>query len=305
MIVDQPLILSATDAQFLGKFPNGSDEWHEVRSKGIGGSEVGTIAGLNKWESAYTLWAKKSGLIPDRIEQSEAMEAGSKLEKFIFSEWFAPNHPDWQIWGDVGTYADGFSHANPDGVFFDGEAFGIWECKTARFEDDWTVLKRGELGTGEMIPRHYYSQVQWYLRVMGFDRAIVSVLFGGQKYREYLVLADQTWQDADLLLAERFWECVQSGEAPAWDGSKSTYETVREQNPDIVEGSVELPADLAHNYQLALYNSRQIDEELTRLKSEILAFMGSAKSATIGGEVRLVRQAGRNGAAPFLVNKEK
>lgn len=292
-----------TEATFLGNFENGSEAWHEVRKQGIGGSEVGTIAGLNKWESAYTLWAKKCDLIPDRIEQSEAMEAGSKLERFILTEYFAEAHPSWKIYADVGTYAVEWQHANPDAVFDDGHGLGVWECKTARFEDDWTVPARGVIGTGEMIPRNYYSQVQWYLRVMGYSKAILSVLFGGQKYREYYIEADDTWQVADWSLAYDFWNCVQTGTAPDWDGSKSTYETVREQHPDIIDGSVELPAELGQAYLLALYNSRQIEAEVNKLKSEILAFMGNTKAATINGEVRLVRQAGRNGAAPYLVNK--
>ncbi len=34
-------------------------EWLEDRKKGIGGSDVGTILGLNKWKSPYQLWLEK------------------------------------------------------------------------------------------------------------------------------------------------------------------------------------------------------------------------------------------------------
>ena len=50
-------------AQHLGTFESNSPEWHALRSQGVGGSLVGTIAGLNKWESAYTAWAKYTGKI--------------------------------------------------------------------------------------------------------------------------------------------------------------------------------------------------------------------------------------------------
>jgi putative phage-type endonuclease len=294
-----------THAEFIGNHANGSAEWHELRKQGIGGSEIGTICGLNKWESAYTLWAKKSGLIPDQVEQSEAMEAGTLLEKFILTEYFERLNPDLTIWGDVGTWKLDWSHANPDAIYQTADgSFGVWECKTARFEDDWVLPKRGERGTGEHIPRSYYAQVQWYLRVMGFGEAIVSVLFGGQKYREYLVVADKFAQETDLELATLFWIGLNNGEAPAWDGSTSTYETVRAENPDIVDDVVDIPNQLGNDYLIALNNSKQVEETLNTLKSHILSLMGSVKAGRINGEVRVVRQAGRNGGSPFLVNKE-
>lgn len=290
-------------AEWLGNLPSGSAQWHELRKTGLGGSEIGTIAGLNKWESAYTLWAKKTGLIEESFETSEAMEAGTLLESFILEKYFDRLN-DVQVYGSPGTYALGWQHANPDGLFFENGELCLWECKTARFEDDWNVYPRGQRGGNDDIPRHYLSQVQWYLRVLGLKRAIVSVLFGGQKYREYEIFADQFLQDQDLSIATHFWNLVLQGEAPDWDGSTSTYETVRAITPGIDPSqSVELPSQLWQDYSLAVYNSKQVESELLKQKSAVAAFMGDAKSATVAGEVVVVRQAGRNGGSAFLVNK--
>lgn len=295
-----------TQAVFLGKHENGSQEWHAVRSTGIGGSEVGTIAGLNKWESAYTLWAKKSGLISSEIPQSEAMEAGSRLETFILN-WFAELNPEILIDPVVGTFAGpmGWDHANPDAVYVNenGE-FGIIEVKTARFEDDWVVPPKGVNGDATGIPRHYLSQVQWYLRIMGYQHAYLVVLFGGQKLRQYFIPADPYLQQVDLELATQFWNCLESGEKPDWDGSTSTYETVRAMHPDIDDEVVDLPDELGRNYLQALFDAKQAELVMQGYKSQVLDFMGRAKAARIDGVVRCTRQAGRNGAAPFLVNKE-
>ena len=51
----------------LGVYDSGSAEWNELRSKGIGGSEIGTIMCFNPWESAFALWAKRTGQIPDPL----------------------------------------------------------------------------------------------------------------------------------------------------------------------------------------------------------------------------------------------
>ena len=298
-------IQKVTSAYWLGDLVNGSPEWHDARANGIGGSEVGTIAGLNKWESAFTLWAKKCGLIPAEIVQSEAMEAGSRLESFVL-DWFAELHPKLDIDPNVGTYMGerGWDHANPDAVYREGKTWGIIEVKTARFEDDWVVPAKDVPGDVTGVPKHYATQVQWYLRIMGFKQAKVVVLFGGQKLRWYDIDADSFQQQIDLDLAETFWQRIGSQERPEWDGSTSTYETVRVLNPDIDDVTVELPKGLWADYSEALYASRNAELLLQGYKTQVLAFMGKARAASVDGVVRCVRQAGRNGAAPFLVNKE-
>ena len=49
-------------AKLLGVFESGTSEWHEARADGIGGSEVGTILGLNPWESPYYLMQAQAWL---------------------------------------------------------------------------------------------------------------------------------------------------------------------------------------------------------------------------------------------------
>lgn len=40
-------------------------DWLSERRKSIGGSEIGSILGLNKYASAYSVWANKTGRAPD------------------------------------------------------------------------------------------------------------------------------------------------------------------------------------------------------------------------------------------------
>ena len=63
----------------LGVYDSGSAEWNELRSKGIGGSEIGTIMGFNPWESAFALWAKRTGQIPDPPLDGWSIRFGSCL----------------------------------------------------------------------------------------------------------------------------------------------------------------------------------------------------------------------------------
>ena len=139
-------------AKLLGTFSNGSLEWHEARAEGIGGSEIGTILGLNPWESAYALWAKRSGLIPYGQPSSFAMRLGQVLEEPILQLWQEQN-PEWVVYS-TGTYEDGelrFLHANPDALAQHRQT-GEWiilEVKTSR--NYW-----------DQLPPQYEAQVQHY-----------------------------------------------------------------------------------------------------------------------------------------------
>ena len=93
----------ASMARFLGKFEADSPEWHAVRNSGVGGSDVGAICGLNKWESALSLWAKKSGLIEAKLELSEPMEWGHLLEPVIIAK-FERQHPELEVLYNPGTF---------------------------------------------------------------------------------------------------------------------------------------------------------------------------------------------------------
>jgi len=286
----------------LGVFESGSPEWHQLRAVGIGGSEVSTICGLNKWESAYTLWAKKTGRIQSEIPQSEPMFWGSRLESVILDE-FQKRNPGLQVEVNAGTWHGEriWEIANPDAVFVDEQGeWGIVEVKTAAYADDWKLPAEGQRGDSSGVPRYYLTQILWYLRIMGYKKAVCVALFSGNKYREFDVYADEFQQMADLAIVEKFWQMVQDDIRPEWDGSMSTYESVRSLHPDIDDSDVEL-GSLGQAYVSALEALDTAENATTMLKSMILDNMGNAKRGLVDGQVVVKRQAGRNGSAPYLV----
>ena len=79
-------------ATWLGLFED-REEWLEVRKSGIGGSEVAAICGLSKWESAYTLWLRKTGQVEDKdLSGNEAVEWGNRLEPVVTTWLLASRH---------------------------------------------------------------------------------------------------------------------------------------------------------------------------------------------------------------------
>lgn len=306
-------------AEFVGKFENNSPEWHELRAQGIGGSSVSTILGLNPWESAYTFAAKRLGLIESSIKQSEAMEWGTRLESVVIDK-FAENHPELTVYRNVGTWRSrkrDWQIVNPDAIFEDVKVTrrgddqdlfvhrGIFEAKTAAYEDDWIVPAEGVMGTADGVPVYYRCQVQWYLQIFGFTHAIVGVLFHGNKYREFEIFADEFEQDVNLQIVEQFkTEYLDTKTLPEFSAPfTSTLQTVRELHPEIEDVAVEL-GPIGSAYLSALEALSHAEDAVNLIKSEVLAMMKTARKGLVDGKLAVTRQS-KKGGTPYLVNARK
>jgi putative phage-type endonuclease len=284
------------EAKFLGDFESNSPEWHEIRSHGIGGSEIGTIMGLNPWESAYALWAKRAGKIPNSFTGNTATYIGNLLEEPIL-KMFAENHPELEVFR-AGTYqskAVTFMQANPDALARHRET-GEWfvvEVKTARYLWD-------------SVPEHYVSQVQHYMYVMGIKRAYLTALTGMEPF-EAMIEADEFQQSIQVDMAIRFWNNLAGDIAPDWDGSESTYQAVRQMHPLIEDREVEL-GELGINLWNAQRKADEAKQELNEYKSRIMDIMGYAKTATVtlDGEqpVKVASRQIRGGFPTLVIHKK-
>lgn len=285
------------DAVFLGHFEDSSADWHEIRSQGVGGSDVAAICGVSKWSSAYALWAKKTGRISDDSGESEAMLWGKLLEPVIGAE-FVRRHPELDVDLKPGSWASverPWQIVNPDGIYRKADgSFGVLEIKTAAYEDDW------QLG----VPKYYRTQVQWYLQAFGFSEARVMVLFRGNKPEEFVVPADEFEQSVNLSMVEEFVKCWRDDVPPAWDGSASTLETVRAQHPEIVDGQVDL-GELGVDLLVKSAEFEFAQERLNEVKSQVLNMMGKVRHGVVvnvdGDEVKVATRMSRKGGQPFLV----
>lgn len=284
-------------AKHLGDFEPDSMEWHSVRDTGIGGSEIGTILGLNPWESAYALWAKKLKLISSDIASNWPIRLGKALEEPIL-ELFAEEHPELKLYraGSFVSNATPFLHANCDAIAYD-EKTGEWiviEVKTAR--SYWPE-----------IPPHYVAQVQHYMYVMGIKRSVVVAL-AGMDYKEYWIDADEFQQQVQVDAATRFWDKFLNQEKPDWDGSESTYQAVRSMHPMIDDEEVDL-GDLGIHLTNAQTKVDEAQKELNMLKSMVMDAMGYAKTGYVeldsGERIRLASRQIRGGTPALIIHRGK
>lgn len=274
-------------AKFIGSFKSGSPEWHAARA-GIGGSDIGVIMGKSQFKSPYTLWAEKSNLLDD-TSSTIPMRLGTALEPAI-REFFQEENKDWLTVHETGTWQStefDWMKANPDGIieWADG-SLGVLEIKHSA-----TYVSE--------IPESWKYQVLWYLMVLGLKRGVVCAVIGG-RYTEFEVLWDESLVLAMKGRVRGFYGLIESGIAPDYDGSTSTYETVRELSDGLTDGEVEL-GDFYTNLIAAKVIYEEAEKNFNAKKSVVLAYLNGTKTGLFNGDKVISLQA-RNGK-PFITFK--
>lgn len=252
-------------AVLLGDYTPKDPKWHELRTKGVTGTDVAAILGASPFSSAYKIWAIKTGRVKDEVKQNQAMRLGQLMEPALL-QMFKENNPKLAV-HEVGTYANAefpFMIANPDALAYEGDKLWIVEVKTAR--KYWTE-----------VPAHYVTQVMHYADVFSAD-GIKVVSYAGGAYQEWELPFDQFEIEAQREAIKSFWfENILEDKEPDWDGSQATYEVVREL---ARPGDPEVSTDLGLvGVQLANAQTTfdKAEQDLRQLKSAALAQMEDAK----------------------------
>jgi len=201
-----------------------SPEWYDFRLRGIGGSEVGTVMGINKYDTWMRTFHEKVGLTDQRLEDNNLMFWGREHEDKIAEIWqYWDDTPDGYIENkknnriirrcrNVNGYVRNPKYPwlfasldrlmNKDGGvnFITGETLSAacpLECKTLSY---WaaSVWESG-------IPQYYFSQVQTYMIIMEVDYAEIAILKDGNKFNVEYVMRDPEWCEKIIHDTRNFW----------------------------------------------------------------------------------------------------
>jgi putative phage-type endonuclease len=290
----------------IGTFTPGSTEWHAARATRLGASESSAVLGLSPWESKFSLWHRKAGLIPPAPETDE-MAWGRHLEAPI-AKRFAELHPEYQV-RRTGTWVSiprPWQLANPDRLVFSPAGPGLREripveVKWSPYGEEW-----GESGTDE-IPVYYRCQVLQQLDVLAAPYGILVALVGAE-YREYRVDYDPADIEVLRCAGEEFMASLPNelnphGDRPDIDGTGHTYHAIKQLHPQIDGSDIEIPARLARHYRMAMEIGRRAGVLEQRAKSRVLDAMGEARRAVCGGERIAIRSPGGRGSIRLAETK--
>lgn len=280
-----PTLPTPPAGELVGTFEAGSPEWHAARANGVGGSEISAVMGISPFESYFSLWHRKQGLISP-VEETDVMRWGKRLEAPIVDE-FADLHPEIVVLPAATYRGSGrpWQIVNPDRLLItpDGE-MEVLEVKTSRDAEGW-----GEEGT-DQIPIYYKAQVRWYMDALGINRARVIVLISGSDYREYTVDHDPDDAATMRAAAQQFMQALRDNVRPNIDGHTATYQTVKEVYEGLEEVDVQVDAALRDQYFAALDAAKTAEERKREAAGLVLDQIGTGKRAVVGLDKVATRQ---------------
>ncbi len=245
----------------------GHKEWLVLRKTGIGGSDAGTVCGLNPYSSPMKLFYDKSGEVEE--QDNEAMRQGHDLEDYVAQRFMEAT--GLKVRRSNYMYRNvehPFMIADVD-RFVVGEDAGL-ECKTASAynADKW---KDGN------IPLHYAMQCYHYMAVTGKRTWYIAAVILGKEFVWHKLEWEDELIESLIQVEKNFWEnYVVAGKIPAPDGTEICNEVLSQYfhtaKTDSIVKLVGFDEKLDRRTEL-LKQIAALKQEQARIEQEIKLFM--------------------------------
>lgn len=231
----------------------GSPEWHEWRSTGIGASDIGTIMGVNPYKTPLHLFNEMSGY--KRIDfTNDAMKYGNKQEPL--AKMWLENHLKMELKNLCAEDEENFFMR----CSFD--AINIQENMLIEIKSPYSTSSLNIL-LSDNLPLQYVYQVQWQLAICGFDKGYLAV-WNKEQCMLHHINSDKELQNQLKEKAKEFWNDFLRGIPPK--ALEKDYVDLSEDHPDVLE-KVEA-------YKAAIITKSASDKVIKELKPQIEALGG-------------------------------
>jgi len=278
------------------------DEWLAFRSGGLGGSEIGTLMGVNPWKSAIELFYQKVGLFESKVDYNTPMFMGNILEPVVadlFEYWddgdnLITNHVSgirqrklYEIKGYVlnDDYPNLFF--SPDRLVSDKPVQrkdklmhknieSIVEIKTI---SNWSA-KQWQGG----VPPSYYLQIQTYLMGLDIEEGYLVSLKDGRDLDVVYIERNREVGDLIWTTFQDFWERVTYARqavledmdihqfVPDPDGTESLERFLNEKFKNPEEKTVQASEEIiqwASEHKALSEEAKRIEEEVRERSNRI------------------------------------
>ena len=263
-----------------------NQDFTQDRTKYIGGSDIGAILGLSKYQSALDVWMEKTGKEVKALD-SLPLRFGSFAEEFVASEY--ARHTGSELIHDESIYLHSqysFMSAHIDrfvhGDGLSNPATRLLECKTANpfARGEW-----GETGT-DQVPMSYLCQCIWYMAITGIAQCDLAVLFGNSDFRIYEIERDLELEALVIEKALHFWNERVLKDIPPPAQTEGDYQALfKKSDPSkTVEANLKT-VELIRQLQSLGKHSSDVDEQITQIKQHIMNEMKEAEVLRHQGNV--------------------
>jgi putative phage-type endonuclease len=178
------------------------------RTKGIGGTDIAAIVGLNPWKSPIDVYMEKLDLVEPQAD-NDNLWWGREMEPVLQKRYEQETGLTVEPWSksyiiDKIKYNCEWYQGTPDGLIIGLSYIGGVDYKTtgSSYRDQW-----GEPGSDE-VPAYYHTQAMWYMGLTGAIWWDVAVLFMGarREFRIYRINRDDELIDSLIERGRDFWE---------------------------------------------------------------------------------------------------
>ena len=234
---------------------------HDIRSQGLGGTDMSVIFDVNPFKNIIQLWDEKVGNVaPPDLSDNEKIRWGILLEDTIAKE-FA-----YRMQKKVRHVNRTLRHR--EYPFLQGHIDRKIENENAGLEVKAVGLRQSKFWE-DGVPDHYQIQVHHYMTISNYDMFYVAALVGGQELKIHTIDRDENMVEKIIEKGSYFWKNHVLTKLPP--PPKTTIETAL-LYPNSEEGKVVYLSkdmnDLPAKYFEKLEEKERIDKEIDVLKTQ-------------------------------------
>jgi len=253
-------------------------DWLKSRQRGIGGSDVAAVLGLSKYKTPLDVYNEKIADEPVDNPITPRMEAGTRLEDTVAKWWADENQFQIQKDNKIRIHDQlPFLLANIDRLILssgNGRNTGVLEVKCT---NQWAFKTWEDDG----LPLDFYSQIQHYFNVTGYDWGAVAVLIGGWNLKSIDVVPDPEFIEMMTKRLRVFWD---NHVVPRVPPEPTTDEEIKQLYPASVEGVIveatDDTVDLIKQIRNVEASRKEFEEKEKALKVQLKAVIGEAERLT-------------------------
>ena len=249
-------------------------EWHNTRAKGIGGSEIAAVLGLDPYTTPYALWERKTGRVPSAPENANT-QRGHYLEPALAN--FFADKTGFDVWEEktrIEHPQHSFLIGETDRIFRnDQRQTGVLELKSTRMHVD-----------AENIPLRWFFQAQYYMCILRKKVGAICWIGAGPEMDYRLFKFDRKVWETMVEQAGAFWNDYVLADTPPPPMSESDIKKI----VGIVEPkTVEADEETVAHYRQLKENKAKIKEletaneehetalKLRMMEADTLMYMGN------------------------------
>lgn len=247
------------------------------RQSFIGGSDAGTILGVNPYKSRYTLWAEKCGYIEPEQPTSLRVKMGHLLEPTVADLWMEETGKKCRVDNSeysLKEYPYLVGHIDRRVI---GENSGL-EIKTV------SQFDKSDYAEGE-AKEMWRAQCVFYMAVTGCTKWYLAILRGFNEIYFMEVERNEEEIEAVISSCSAFWQSVKDQIPPVVDGSDSTRDTLDSMWDGVNDTEVvDLTnvSGLLDDLSVLKHDKDEIIDKEEEIKNRIRAELGEYQVGAVG-----------------------